>query len=416
MLLDDAMTVRGRGSSDIEQAALPHAHASVAQQPGRRACRGGRAARRETPSNPLLPDDLQRLFESRARWRESCSLWVLASHRAHRSRLRSAKHGMNSSWRRVIIGGVFFGLTCVAAVSGYMAAGWNMLDAVYMVVITVFGVGYGETKPLDNPTLKVFTMGVIVAGCSSGIYVVGGFVQMLAEGEINRVLGTRRMSKGIEQLTGHTIICGYGRVGQMLAADLTDARHPFVVIDSSEHRVAEAQAAGCLAILGSASEERHVGIRRHRPRQGHGSRAIGRHGQRLRHPYGARSKPHDPDHRPGRIRFDREEADAFGGEPRGAAGADRRHQDRAHDRSTIGRGLAAGSGGQDAAERRTAANRPRADRNSTGQRLAVGGAEGGQCRSQRPRGLCRRGPQEARRLDGVRFPTPESSWGRGMYS
>ena len=117
---------------------------------------------------------------------------------------------MTSSLRRIIIGGTFFGLTCIGAVVGYMLAGWQMLDAIYMVVITVFGVGFGEVMPLDNPGLKVFTMGVIIAGCSSGIYVVGGFVQMLAEGEINRVLGTRRMSKGIEQLDGHILICGYG--------------------------------------------------------------------------------------------------------------------------------------------------------------------------------------------------------------
>lgn len=84
---------------------------------------------------------------------------------------------------------------------------------------------------------------------------VGGFVQMLAEGEINRILDTRRMSKGIEQLTNHAIICGYGRVGQMLANELTTARHPFVVVDSSESRIADAQHAGFLALLGNASEE-----------------------------------------------------------------------------------------------------------------------------------------------------------------
>jgi len=99
-------------------------------------------------------------------------------------------------------------------------SGWQMLDAIYMVVITVFGVGYGETQPLDSPFLKVFTMGLIIAGCSSGIYVVGGFVQMIAEGEINRMMGTRRMSKGIDSLHNHVLICGFGRVGQMLAHDL----------------------------------------------------------------------------------------------------------------------------------------------------------------------------------------------------
>ncbi|HEY4312005.1 MAG TPA: potassium channel protein [Pirellulales bacterium] len=162
--------------------------------------------------------------------------------------------------RRIVVGATIFGLTCVGAVAGYMLAGWQLLDAIYMVVITVFGVGYGETKPLDNPALKIFTMGVIIAGCSSGIYVVGGFVQMLAEGEINRVLGTRRMSKGIEQLTNHTLICGYGRVGQMLASDLKAAKQDFVIIDNSESRIAEAQAAGYLTLLGSASDERTLEV------------------------------------------------------------------------------------------------------------------------------------------------------------
>ncbi len=141
------------------------------------------------------------------------------------------------------------------AVLGYMLAGWQFIDAIYMVVITVFGVGYGETRPLDNPALKLFTMGVIISGCSSGIYVVGGFVQMLAEGEINRVLGSRRMSKGIDSLKDHVVVCGFGRVGQMLAHDLATARFPFVVIDSSAERVSEAQAAGYLALHGNASEE-----------------------------------------------------------------------------------------------------------------------------------------------------------------
>ena len=162
---------------------------------------------------------------------------------------------MTSSMQRIFIGGVIFGLTCVIAVVGYMIAGWSVLDAIYMVIITVFGVGYGEAKPLSTPALKVFTMGVIVAGCSSGIYTVGGFVQMLAEGEINRALGTRRMSKGIENLAGHALICGFGRVGQMLARDLVAAKLTFVVIDNSESRVREAQALGYLTVTGSASEE-----------------------------------------------------------------------------------------------------------------------------------------------------------------
>jgi voltage-gated potassium channel len=162
---------------------------------------------------------------------------------------------MSSSYRRLLTGATFFALTCVVAVGGYMVAGWGMLDAIYMVVITVFGVGYGETKPLDDPGLKIFTMGVIIAGCSSGIYVVGGFVSLVAEGEINKALGGRRMSKEIDKLSNHTIICGFGRVGQMLAHDLKKANREFVIIDNSEERVSGARNAGFLVLKGSASDD-----------------------------------------------------------------------------------------------------------------------------------------------------------------
>ncbi len=162
---------------------------------------------------------------------------------------------MNSAWRTILIGIAFFLGTCVVATLGYIAAGWDPINAMYMVVITVFSVGYGEVEPITDPKLKLFTMAVIVAGCSSGIYVVGGVIGMLTEGEINRALGSRRMSKGIEELNGHAIICGFGRVGRILAHDLAAAKFTFVVIDNDEARIAEAHADGYLALVGSASDD-----------------------------------------------------------------------------------------------------------------------------------------------------------------
>ena len=162
---------------------------------------------------------------------------------------------MSASWKRIRIGVGFFAVTCVVAVIGYMLAGWDLLDSVYMTVITVFSVGYGEVRPLDNPVIKMFTIGIVIAGCSSAIYVVGAVVQMVAEGEINRALGGRRMSKGIDHLDKHAIVCGFGRVGQMLARDLATAKYPFVIIDNNAGRVAEAHEAGFLAMIGNASEE-----------------------------------------------------------------------------------------------------------------------------------------------------------------
>lgn len=174
---------------------------------------------------------------------------------------------MTSPLRKLCIGGAVFGGTCIVAVLGYLVAGWDLLDSTYMVTITIFGVGFGEVRPITEPWLKIFTMFVIIGGCSSGIYAIGGFVQLIAEGEINRAFGARRMSQGIERLQGHALICGFGRVGRMLARDLSAAAFPFVVIDSCEQRLTEAQALGYLTVLGNASDEQILetaGIKRAR--------------------------------------------------------------------------------------------------------------------------------------------------------
>ncbi|HEY1067828.1 MAG TPA: potassium channel protein [Pirellulales bacterium] len=162
---------------------------------------------------------------------------------------------MQTSSQRVLIGMCVLLFTCLVAVGVYVSAGWSVLDAVYMVVITVYGVGYGETRPLTEPWLRVFTICLVVAGCSSAVYVIGGFVQMLAEGEINRILGARRMTQGIEKLNGHTIVCGFGRVGQILVRELLAAQHAFVIVDTDAVRLREAEAQGCLVLVGDAREE-----------------------------------------------------------------------------------------------------------------------------------------------------------------
>lgn len=152
------------------------------------------------------------------------------------------------------MGGVFLGLTLVIAVTGYLLAGWNLLDAIYMVVITVFGVGFGEMGPM-TPQLRIFTIFVIIAGCTSVAYILGGFLQMITEGEIKRALGVRRMMREIDTLRDHIIICGYGRIGQILARKMDEAGQLFVLIDNDNQRAAEAEAKGYLVRLGSATDE-----------------------------------------------------------------------------------------------------------------------------------------------------------------
>lgn len=159
--------------------------------------------------------------------------------------------------RRIITGGILFAFVCILAVVGYLSAGWRFDDAVYMVIITIFGVGYGEVKPIETPALRALTIAVIICGYGAVIYTVGGFMQMLIDGELNRALGDRRMAKEIERLSEHTIICGYGRLGTILARELAAAGKSFVVIDANQDRLQDAEARGHLVLHGDATEE-HV--------------------------------------------------------------------------------------------------------------------------------------------------------------
>lgn len=145
--------------------------------------------------------------------------------------------------------------TSVAGVLGYLTAGWSLLDAVYMVVITIFGVGYGEVQSIDSPELKLFTMALIITGCSALIYILGGFFQLIAEGELNRALGKHRMSKQIRELKNHVIVCGFGRIGKVLARRLKESGVDVVVVDAEEGRATQAAEAGYFSFQGDASHD-----------------------------------------------------------------------------------------------------------------------------------------------------------------
>jgi len=153
-------------------------------------------------------------------------------------------------WRSLLYLAVVF----TVCVGGYHLYGWNFVDSIYMVVITMFGVGYGEVHPLDA-TGKIFTMFVIVAGTSAVVFVIGEVIRFITEGEIMKAIGELRKSKQVDVINDHAIICGYGRIGQILAHELAAAKFPFVVVDLDDGRLALAEESGYLFVKGSATEE-----------------------------------------------------------------------------------------------------------------------------------------------------------------
>ncbi|MCA9177005.1 MAG: potassium channel protein [Planctomycetales bacterium] len=155
---------------------------------------------------------------------------------------------------RVRLGLAVLGGVVVLATLGYRLCGYGWLDAVWMVVITISTVGYGESST-TTPAVQALSVVVILVGISAASVTFSGVLQVMVEGEIQKVLGRRRMTREIEQLRNHVIICGYGRTGHHLSEGLSHSRVPFVVIDSVPENVAEAREDGCLCILGNATEE-----------------------------------------------------------------------------------------------------------------------------------------------------------------
>ncbi len=162
------------------------------------------------------------------------------------------KGGIFRKFRRSLL---YLAAVFCLAVSGYLIYGWNLIDSVYMVVITMFGVGYGEVRPLTTVGGKVFTMFVIIGGTSAVVFVIGEVIRFITEGEIMKAIGELKKSRQVDGISHHAIICGYGRIGQILAHELHAAKFPFVVVDLDDGRLALAEESGYLFVKGSATEE-----------------------------------------------------------------------------------------------------------------------------------------------------------------
>jgi voltage-gated potassium channel len=162
---------------------------------------------------------------------------------------------LDSPVRNLSVGIAYTFAVMVLATAAYMAAGWSLRDAVYMVIITVYTVGYGEVRPINTPALNAITLSLIVFGCTGIIFLTGALVQFITLSQINKVIGLKRMTTQIDQLKGHVVVCGFGRIGAVLARSLSASSAGFVILEENEARANEARAQGYLCIQGDATTE-----------------------------------------------------------------------------------------------------------------------------------------------------------------
>ena len=151
----------------------------------------------------------------------------------------------------------FFLFACLlifGAVGYIVIEGWSFMDALYMTVITLATVGYGEVHEI-SPEGRLFTVILIFLGVGFFLYVVGNVIQFLVEGRIRHVLGRRILDKQISKLKNHFIVCGYGRVGRALCSYLIQKYTDVVVIEQHSNRVSVMDEDGILYIMGGATDE-----------------------------------------------------------------------------------------------------------------------------------------------------------------
>jgi voltage-gated potassium channel len=150
---------------------------------------------------------------------------------------------------------------------GYMLVeGWSAFDSIYMTVITLTSVGYLEVHPLSSAG-RVFTMGLLLSGVFSLFYAATAAIRSIVSGELTGQLGRSRMEKKLESLRDHIIVCGYGRMGQLVAQEFSVQKMPFVVIERSPELLADFGVEHGLALAGDATHDetlRRAGIERAR--------------------------------------------------------------------------------------------------------------------------------------------------------
>jgi voltage-gated potassium channel len=117
-----------------------------------------------------------------------------------------------------------------------VAVGWSFDDALYMVVLTIYTVGYDEVHPIVTPVLRDITMITIVLGCTGMIFFTSSLVQFITINQLQLVFGTKRMQSQVDKLNDHVIVCGFGRIGQMLAHELKAGGAQFVILERSDKR------------------------------------------------------------------------------------------------------------------------------------------------------------------------------------
>ena len=156
---------------------------------------------------------------------------------------------------RLLFVAVLPALLVVGGMFGFrVIEGWPWFDALYMAVITLTTIGFAELHPLSRAG-RSFTMALALGGVFAVFYSTAEVLRAYATGELKRLWEKRLVEKQLNGLDGHVIICGYGRVGRLVAQEFTHAKVPFVVVDRDAAELADLQRSHGVALVGDATND-----------------------------------------------------------------------------------------------------------------------------------------------------------------
>ncbi len=136
--------------------------------------------------------------------------------------------------KELILAAILLVILFTSGILGYkLIEGWNFIDSVYMTVITLATVGFGETHQLSIGG-RVFTIFLIIFGITTFVYAISRLQSFFIEGELTGILRRRKMENKIKNLNNHYIVCGSGDVGKTIIEELLLTKNNFVVIENDK--------------------------------------------------------------------------------------------------------------------------------------------------------------------------------------
>ena len=137
--------------------------------------------------------------------------------------------------------------------AGYMVVeGWNLLDSLYMTIITISTAGFREVHEL-SPKGMIFTIALIIGGVGTALIAFTAGARFILEGELREIYGRKKLEKKIKELRDHYIICGFGRMGRIIAKELQEEGVKCVVVERDPTVLEEEKE--ILSVIGDATRD-----------------------------------------------------------------------------------------------------------------------------------------------------------------